>query len=332
MNLFPYLKIIRPLNLIFLAAVQALMYFAVVQPILLIHGLPSGETGIPLFLLMVATVLVCAGGYVINDYFDVKIDRINRPDKVIITESISKSAAMRYYQALTLVGVLLGILLAFALRSVLLGVIFAAVAGLLWFYSASYKRQLLVGNLVVAFATALAVFVVALTQVAALEKHFGTLIYDTPSPLVPMLYVWVGGFAVFAFLCTLLRESIKDMEDHEGDCEAECRTLPVKWGIRRAKWVAYTLVAILAVLTLAAAHFIEFAGSVLTWRYAIFGVILPLVAETYLIATARGPKDFHYASSLMKAIMLSGTLYSVMFHFLAARTFGILFFNLFIVK
>jgi 4-hydroxybenzoate polyprenyltransferase len=324
-----YFKLIRPLNLLFLAAIQFLMYAAVVQPIMQIHGFETLDFGVNIYLLIAASVLICAGGYVINDYFDVKIDNINNPDKVLITNTITKKLAMLFYQILTVAGVIVGLVLAFLVRSFTLGIIFAAIAGLMWFYSASYKRQLIVGNLVVAFSSALSVLVVALMQLAVLKKEYGNLIFETPIP--PMIYVWIGGFAAFAFVCTWLREIIKDMEDIKGDCEMECRTMPIKWGIGRTKIIVYALILLIIILLLVCVKLISFEGS-LTLRYTLFGLILPLLALGYLVFSAKTKKDYYQAATLAKVIMLVGVLYSLVFYFLLAKMFALPLFNTFIVK
>ena len=311
-----YVQLTRPLNLLFIALIQTLMARAVLLPLLKSFALESQilPTQI-LILIVIATVFIAAGGYVINDYFDIKIDRINRPEKVIITTSIDKKSAMRFYQILTAIGIISGLTVAFWLRDTTLAFLFIIVPGLLWFYSASYKRQFIVGNLVVAFSAALVPIIIVFAQHIFLEKTFSKLIYETP--VLSTCYAWVSGFALFAFLTTLLREIIKDLQDEHGDREMECRTLPIKLGTMRTKRVIYALIiVIVSLLSYFVFTKIYFEGSSLTERYFIFGIVLPLIFVAYLTHNAKTANDYKIIGNLTKFVMLTGTLYSLIFLFL----------------
>ncbi len=221
-------------------------------------------------------------------------------------------------------------MLAYFARSFTLGLIFIVVPGLLWFYSASYKRMFMTGNLIIAFISAITVLIVGITELAFLQKEFGKLIFETPIP--KEIYSWIGGFSVFSFLCTWIREIVKDMEDEKGDREFECRTMPIKWGINKTKIFLYILILVTNLsLYFINYHIIHFEGT-LTLRYIIFGITLPFMALAFLIYRAKTPKDYHQASDLSKIIMLIGVLYSFIFYYIQAKTFGISLFNLFIVK
>ena len=299
------------------------------MPILQKYGFEISAIDLNFVLMALATVLMAAGGYVLNDYFDVKIDAINHPDRLIITNTVSKQKAMLYYQLLTGVGVLLGLLLAFRVNSFTLAFVFIVVPGLLWFYSSSYKRQFLIGNIIVALLAALSVLIVAIVELSVLEQRFGKLLFETPIP--GQFYTWIGGFSVFSLL-TLLREIIKDIEDEKGDREMECRTIVLKWGLPRTKLLLYLLICII-VVALYAVEFLmtEFEGS-LTIKYITFGLALPLAALVFMIFKAQNTTDFHQASTFVKFIMLSGVLYSFIFYFQMAKTYGISVFDIFIIK
>ncbi|MDO9154048.1 MAG: geranylgeranylglycerol-phosphate geranylgeranyltransferase [Paludibacter sp.] len=299
-------------------------------PILQKYGFEATQASGMIGLLIIATVLIAAGGYALNDYFDVKIDAINKPEKQVVGTFIPRKTAMLMHQLLSGLGIILGLLLAYVARSFTLGFIFIVVPGLLWFYSASYKRQFLTGNLTIAFVSAITVLVVGVMELAFLRKEFGTLIFET---LIPKeIYAWIGVFSIFSFLCTLIREIIKDMEDEKGDREFECRTMPIKWGIAKTKIFLYVLILITNIaLYVVNYQFVPFEGT-LTLRYIIFGLSLPFLALGYFIFIAKTPKDFHNASNFAKIIMLIGVLYAFVLYFLQAKTYGISLFNLFIVK
>lgn len=325
-----YLKLIRFQNLVFIALVQFLMRQVVLVPILQIYGFDASMEIKMLSMLIIASVFIAAGGYVLNDYFDIKIDAINKHNKQVVGNAISRQKAMLLHQVLTGLGVLCGLSLAYLARSFTLAFTFIVIPGLLWFYSASYKRQFMIGNLVVSFIVAISILIVGITQLAFLQKEYGELIFETPIPR--LFYGWVSGFALFAFLGTWIREIIKDMEDKKGDREMECRTMPIKWGTSKTKLFLYGLILItVSSLFLANGLFIHFDGT-LTLRYFIFGLALPFGILCYLIYVAKTPKEFHQASTLSKFIMLAGVLYSFIFYYSQAKAHGISLFNLFIVK
>ena len=325
-----FFKLIRIKNLIFIAFIQFVMRQVVLVPILQVYGFDtSGDTNV-LFLLIAGTILIAAGGYVLNDYFDVKIDAINHPDSQIVGNRITRNKAMLIHQILSGLGIACGLILAFWIKSFTLAFIFIVVPGLLWFYSASYKRQFITGNLVVAFIAALTILVVGISELAAMQKEYGKLIFETPIP--GHFYGWIGGFALFSFLCTWIREIIKDMEDEKGDREMECRTMSIKWGFNKTKLFLYALITITVVsLYIVNEYLIVFPGT-LTLRYITFGIAVPFGALVYLIFTGKNTTDFHQASTLSKVIMLVGVLYSFIFYYLQAKEFGISLFNLFNVR
>lgn len=318
-RILDYIKLIRLPNLFFIVLIQCLMARAVAMPVLKNFSLEAEI--IPTFwlvILVLATVFIAAGGYVINDYFDVKIDRINHPQKVLITNTIEKSQAMFFYQVLTTVGVLLGVWVSVFSKSFTLGFIFVVVPGLLWFYSASYKRQFLVGNIMIAFCAALVPISVAILQSAFLTLKYGEFLKETI--VLPTIYSWICGFAIFAFLLTFLREVIKDMQDEYGDREMECRTMVIKLGEKRTKIFLYAFVAFILFLLGWVVFFkIPFQNTV-TERYFLFGILLPLIILVYLLAKAKNSSDYKVASNLTKFVMLIGTFYSVIFAFLQFST------------
>lgn len=325
-----YLKLIRYKNLIFIAFIQIIMRQVVLMPILQKYGFDFNTINIYLLLLIFATVCIAGGGYVLNDYFDIKIDTINHPDDLIVSKSVLKRNAMLFYQIITAIGVLSGLLLAYLSHSLTLVFVFVIVPGLLWFYSSAYKRQFMIGNLIVSFSAALSVLVVAIAELAVLHQEYGNLIFETPIP--SQLYLWIGGFSIFSFLTTWMREIIKDMEDVEGDKELECRTMPVKWGIAKSKWFVYLLVLITSSLLLYVNLIItDFQGN-LTIKYIVFGLIIPFIVLVYLIIKAKNPIDFHQVSTFLKYIMLIGVMYGFIFYFLMAKTYAISIFDLFIIK
>ena len=320
------MKILRPINVAFTALIQILIYWCVIVPTLTSFGVVSTTPSWVILCAIAATALICAGGYVINDYFDVKIDRINRPDRVIVTNTMSKAEAMRLYQIVTGVGIVCGLISAFYLRSITLGMIYVIVPGMLWFYSSSYKRQLIVGNLIVALSAGLVPLVPMFVEASSLSNKYGELL--TQTPILRTLYGWVCAFALFSFLFTFIREAIKDLQDEPGDREYECHTMAVVWGETITRIVLTALIiftnAILAYFVYA---LIPFEGT-LTSRYFLFGIAAPSIC-LIAILWSKSCTAYANASSLCKFIMLIGTLYALIYHYLLAATYHIPMFGIF---
>jgi len=306
------MRLVRWSNLLFLAALVWVMEKWVVVPIL--DKVAFGEQ-LPWYLLLLiilATVLIAAGGYVINDYFDVKIDRINRPDELIVTRTVSKEGAMQLSMALSGVGIACGIATAVILRSLTLGVLFVLIPGLLWFYSSSYKRLFMVGNLIIALLAGVTPMVVAMTNVALLQLRYATILPYTT--LEHDIYAWMGGFALFAFLLTWIREIIKDLQDQMGDRELECHSMPVVWGETWTKvFVTGLIVVTLAIIGHLWWHILPFptGWTSLSTRYIALGIVTPLLCSIWLLWAAKIPSDYKTCQQVVKFTMLIGMLYSI---------------------
>lgn len=306
------MRLVRWSNLLFLLALIWLMENWIAVPILAKLGFGELLPWYILWLIGAGIVLIAAGGYVVNDYFDVKIDRINRPDALIVTRSVSKPTAMRLSISLSVVGAICGIAASGLLRSMTLAIIFVMVPGLLWFYSSSYKRLLIIGNLTIAILAALPPLVVALANVAQLKLLYAAILPYTS--LEHDLFAWLGGFALFAFLLTWMREIVKDMQDQMGDRELECHTLPIVWGELWTK----IFVTVLMVLTLAIIghlwwHVLPFDRSwtSLSTRYIALGIVTPLCCSLCLLWSAKIPSDYKTCQQVIKFTMLIGMLYSI---------------------
>lgn len=307
----PYLQLLRVGNLTFVAILLYVMEKWVATPLLQLEQFGELMPWWILTLLIVSVIGIAAGGYVINDYFDVKIDRINRPDNLVVTRIISRDAAMNLFYGLTAVGVIAGTVVAWWAHSWTLLFTYIVIPGLLWFYSASYKRMFLVGNIVVAFASAIVPLLVAIANADYLHHLYqNALAY---SPIVGELYVWTGGFAIFAFLLTWVREIVKDIEDIEGDREMECRTLPIVWGDKVAKIIATILLVVIAILIvymLFAVLPFSHEWKSLPTRYVVFGLIVPILCSIVLLWAANNRTEYHRVQTIIKFAMFMGMLFS----------------------
>lgn len=230
-----------------------------------------------MFALCLSTVCIAAAGYIINDYFDVKIDIVNKPERVIIGRYLKRRVAMGAHQFLNIAGVLLGLLV-----GKWVFVVNVVCVTLLWFYSERYKRAPFIGNLLVSILTALSVIIV-------------TIPYPENRHLVII-------YALFSFFIALVREIIKDMEDVKGDEAHGCRTLPIVWGIRRTKLFLYFLIASFIVLLYMMAHSLD--NRTLGWLFTI--LLIPISWLVYRLAFSDTRREFSRLSRLCKIIMLLG--------------------------
>jgi 4-hydroxybenzoate polyprenyltransferase len=312
------LDLVRLPNLLVVAVTMMLMRYAVIRPLLgamqvTMAGDPTTIVAMnfrlawfDFLILVISTCLITAAGYVINDYFDIRADLINR-GTIIVGNTITRRMAMMYHNVFNILGVVGGVYVSARIGYIWLGIFFILISGLLYFYSATYKRQFLVGNIIVALLVAMVPLLVVVYDAAPVYVYYSQASAGFPG--VAILFWWVGGFAMFAFLTTLIREIIKDMEDCEGDRETGRKTLPVISGPA----VCTVIVVLLSVVTVALLYYVWFRHlrDTVTLVYVSLLLAVPLVAVIVRVLTAREKKHLTMASRLMKLIMLAGILYSL---------------------
>ncbi len=313
-----FLELIRWKNILIVILTMVLMRYAVIGSVIskISVVLTNGDgSEVPMVLqfpwyhfaiLVAATVMITAGGYVINDYFDIRTDLINRGE-VIVGTKVPRRQAMMWHNILNIAGVAAGFYISWRTGYFWLGVIFLIASGLLYFYSASYKRQFLIGNIVVAVLTAVVPLLVVLFEWPALYRYYA--VNTAWLPPLKILFYWVGGFAIFAFLTTLTREIIKDIEDFEGDMAYGRNTIPVVTGVMTAKILSVSLIIMTVALLYLVWYFL--LNDKITLVYLSCAVTIPLLLVVYKLITGTGKKQLHTASTLMKVVMLTGLLYSV---------------------
>ncbi len=304
-NITAFLRLIRLPNLLIVAATQILIRYCIISP-LLSRGYMSLQLSDGLFaLLVVATVFTTAAGYVINDYFDRKIDRVNKPSDVIVGKLVYPRHAMAYHLFFSATGTIIGIWVSFRAHVLFLSLIFFMVNGLLWFYSTTYKRQFLLGNFIVALLAAFVPFMVLLYELPMLAREYGSQV----TPMVKYLMIWVLGFSLFAFLLNLIREFVKDAEDLEGDKVFGKRTIAVVWGIPATRWISAALLFLAVILLIVAWYFYIPDG--LTLMYFIFFLIIPMLMTMGILLIKNSTGAFRQASLLLKFILITGLSYMI---------------------
>lgn len=303
----PFLRLIRYKNLLIMAFAMCMMTFAVIHPLLQLFNLQPTFTNLDLAFLILAVVLIAAGGYVINDYFDTAVDMVNRPDTQIVSNVISRSSAATYHITLSILGCILGFMVSIRIGIWKVGFMYPIIVGLLWFYSSTYKKQFLIGNIVVSVLTGLVMVLPALYEIPGLQNCQDPVIqYGALDPFL-LLYQCLG-FAIFAFLSNFAREIIKDMEDIKGDKTLNARTLAIVLGEKGAK---ITVISILAITVAALVYcYLNFLNEPITAIYFSVALIAPLIFLTYRFIKAKEKKDYHFCSIFLKFIMLLGVLYA----------------------
>lgn len=249
---------------------------------------------LPFGLIVAASVLIAAAGYVINDYYDVSIDHINKPEKVVIGKAVSTRRAVFFYFFLNAGGLLASVRVSLLVDNGWIAVLNGLAILLLWLYSAFLKKALLIGNLVVSALTAWTLFVLFVA-----------------SPHTSHLFLQVTGlFAGFAFMLSLIREMVKDIEDVRGDAAAHATTLPLVQGVEAAKRWAYVCLLITGVGVIIVLRHVKW------WPVTLYGtlaILFPLFLTFQNLKLAKVARDYHRVSLLLKLVMLAGILSMLFF-------------------
>ena len=272
------LKLFRWKNLLIVGATQYGAAYFLIETI----SLKALITDLQMLALSISTIFITASGYVINDYYDVKIDYINKPQRVVVGRFLKRRSSIVLHAWLNTIGIIIGTWVSWKI-----GIIDFFAVGLLWLYSNQLKRLPLLGNIVVALLTGLAVFIVY--------------IYFQKSVFL------FAAYASFAFFISLIREIIKDMEDVEGDRKFGCKTLPIAIGIRNSKFVIYF---ISSVFVLAVAILLQHEPK-FWWVFS--GLVLMLGWLNYKLFKADKSIDFANLSTLSKQIMILGLISMIFF-------------------
>ncbi len=303
-----FFKLIRWPNLLFIVLTQMLFRYFIL-PFAYEDSHPGYE-GIKLsqtsfFLLVFASVCIAAAGYIINDYFDINIDQVNKASKVIIGTYIKRRAAILFHALLSFIGLALSVYVGYKLRNFYIPFFNLIAIAALWFYSTTFKKKLLIGNILISLLTAWVMLVLTLS-----EYRFRISPADVVwQRLLKVSFIYAG----FAFIISLIREVIKDMEDIEGDLKYGCTTMPIVWGLPVSKvFVGVWIVVLTGLLVSIQIYVIQF-GWWFSALYSLITIIIPLVWVLRKLYKANTPEQFHQLSTVVKMIMLAGILSMIFF-------------------
>ncbi|MET0392069.1 MAG: geranylgeranylglycerol-phosphate geranylgeranyltransferase [Chitinophagaceae bacterium] len=302
-----FFRLVRLPNLLFIVLTQVLFQYCIYHP-LYAGNIPAGDMH-RFILLVLASVLIAAAGYIINDYFDINIDEVNKPDKMVVGKTIRRRWAIGWHLLLSITGVLLTIAALPVLQKWYLVVANSFCVAMLWFYSTTFKRKLLIGNVIISLLTAWTVLVIFFSKVsvadALLPEHLSQ----------PKFFRFTFLYAGFAFIISLIREAVKDIEDMPGDARYGCRTMPIAWGVNTTKvYIAVWLIILIVVLVVIQVYILQFR-----WWWAVVYctllIIAPLIHLFLQLFRASATKHYHALSNQCKLVMLTGILSMIFFYF-----------------
>ena len=301
-----FLRLVRWPNMLFIVLTQYLFFYAVLNPLFLREGLSNNLDFFHLTLLVISSVFIAAAGNIINDYFDLNIDVVNKPDKVIIGKYIHRHWAISCHIMLSTVAVFIGFYLDYTAETFMLGITNMVCVTLLFIYSMVLKRKLLWGNVLVSLLTAWTVAVITFSETKALVSGFSS---DNISSITRITVL----YSCFAFIISLIREMIKDMEDIEGDRKYGCTTFPIVFGMPATKVFIYVWLFIIIGLLIFLLFYILVFNWWLAIVYIIIFILFPLVNIASKLKPAITPIDFHKLSTLVKVVMLTGICSMIFF-------------------
>jgi 4-hydroxybenzoate polyprenyltransferase len=301
-----FFRLVRYPNLIFIALTQSLFYFIIEKQIFNEDlSLLKPQLGLNDFILLLcSSISIAAGGYIINDYFDMDIDHVNKPHKMVIGKYMSRRWAMLLHMLLSFLGLFLTAIVALHLNNILLLVFNFISVVLLLFYSTTFKKQLLIGNVIISLLTA---WVVGVLFVAELKlSDLGLSIKN--QPMIERLYKFTLVYASFAFIVSLVREVVKDLEDLIGDKKYGCTTMPIVWGIQVSKIYAATWIVVLMGMLIALFFYTLINGWMYVFPLLVFVLFVYLLFILFQVKRASSSKDFGKISGHVKLLLFLGIL------------------------
>ncbi|PWA07565.1 geranylgeranylglycerol-phosphate geranylgeranyltransferase [Flavobacterium laiguense] len=295
-----YLKLIRYQNLLMLALMQLLFRYGFLK----LQNIPLALSDWQYCLLVLSTVLIAAGGYVINNIFDQATDNDNKPNQVVVGKSISETQAYNIYLALTVWGVGIGFYLSNVIAKPGFASIFIMIAATLYLYATSLKQMMLIGNLIVALLLSFSVIIIGVFDLFPVTNPGNQQIMSN-------LFSILLDYALFAFIINFVREIVKDLEDVNGDYNQGMNTLPIVLGINRTSKLILVIsfIPLLMVIFYINTYYMPNNLYIAT-LYALLFVVAPLLYFIIKMATAKKTKNFHHLSIILKLVILFG-LFSI---------------------
>ncbi|MEC5167344.1 4-hydroxybenzoate polyprenyltransferase [Flavobacterium sp. PL11] len=289
-----FLNLVRYQNLLMLAFMQLVFRYGFLK----FQNIPLALLDWQYNLLVLSTVLIAAGGYVINNVFDQETDLINDPQKVIVGNSISENKAYTIYIILTSVGVAIGFYLSNIISKPSFASIFILIAATLYLYATSLKQIILIGNSVIALLLAFSVIIIGIFDLYPVTV-------GANKQQMAVLFSILLDYAIFTFVINLLREIIKDFEDFDGDYNQGIHTFPIFFGKEKGIKIVF-IFSFLPLITLL--YYINYylLNLLFVTLYLLLFVCGPLTFFILKLWNTKSKKDFHFLSLLLKLILFFG--------------------------
>ncbi len=327
-NVYGFIRLLRPLNLLMIALAGLAFRYLIIHPMIRTQPIPMKDevSRLDYFLFISMFVLLAAAGNIINDYFDLRVDRINKPQRIVIDKYVKRRIAMVAHIIINSLAILIGLYISWRFQSIPLLVIPFFIAGSLWYYSLDFKKQFLTGNFAVALLAGLYPLCIALMEIPPLTGNYleamdrfyvDNQIEGKSSDFFVLIWIWMLFYAGFAFILNLVREIQKDMEDREGDKAAGYKTLAIQWKENNTK----TLIAALLIIAMAVLVWLEYylfqdMPISESWIYlAIYNllIIVPLFMSMNKSVMAKTKSDYKAASNYTKIAIAGGIAYTLVF-------------------
>ncbi|MCZ2223526.1 MAG: geranylgeranylglycerol-phosphate geranylgeranyltransferase [Chitinophagales bacterium] len=296
-------QLIRLPNLIFVIITQILFFYCIQLPLFKNAQLTSNIQIPQLFLIIILSICIAAAGNIINDYFDYDIDVINKPNKVVVQRIISKKWILFWYALLNIIGIALSFIIEATTQIQFLAFANILAIIILFFYSAYFKKKFLVGNILISILTAWTILIFSFCEI-----NFFNFTFINNKTAIDTFFKLSFLYAGFAFIISLIREIIKDLEDMTGDEKYGCKTMPIVLGVSSTKnFVMILLVILLAILVVV--QYFLLHTEIRFWLsliYYILFVIAPLVFIIIKLPQGNTPQAFHRLSTVVKIVMLTG--------------------------
>lgn len=291
-----YLKLIRYKNLTMIALMQIIVVFGFLK----LQNLEVALANWQFALLVFATVCIAAGGYIINNIFDIETDLDNKPKDVLVGKSISEALSYNLYVGFTLIGVCIGFYLSNVIMKPSFLLFFIIPSALLYVYATSLKQLFLVGNIVIAGLLSFSIIIVGIFMIIPATDDENK---KAMSTVLSVLF----DFAIIAFIINFIREIVKDLEDIIGDKKQEMQTLPIILGVAKtSKFIfIFSFVPIICILYYVYNYLFQLQYATI---YILGFLVGPLLYFLIKIWSAETKKDFHHLSNVLKLIVFFGII------------------------
>lgn len=306
-----FLKLIRWKNLVLIALTQILIKYALLEPLKVDYGIHTALTSLYFCILVLSTLCIAAAGYIINDIEDIEADTINKPNRVIVGQYISEKRATLLFISLNVIGVLLGLLVSYAVEKTSFFIIFILTSALLYMYSTQLKKMLLIGNICIALLVSFSVLLVGIFDLIPVMN-------DSNREVQVFFLRLILDYAIFAFMINLLRELVKDIEDVDGDYKINAHSLPIVIGRSRATKIASVL-SFIPLFTVIFYLTSNLYKQPIAIAYVLLTIVAPLIYTTLKLFSATQKKHYQHISLVLKITLLTGVLSLLLFQFILLK-------------